>query len=61
MFVHGNSTLRYSMILVQNFTDLVKASDKLEKTGFYTHFKADFYSHTVKRRKEIYNKFFKKN
>ena len=59
--VHGNSTLRYSMILVQNFTDLVKASDKLEKTGFYTHFKADFYSHTVKRRKEIYNKFFKKN
>jgi len=40
----------FMMVLIQNFDELEKASDNLNKTGYYQHWPSDYYEGTVKKR-----------
>ena len=40
----------FMMVLIQNFDELEKASDNLQKTGYYQHWPSDYYEGTVKKR-----------
>ena len=40
----------FMMVLIQNFDELEKASDNLQKTGYYQHWPQDYYEGTVLKR-----------
>ena len=48
--------LQYSMMLVQKFSQLQQASDKLHKVGYYKGWPKEYYAEVVKSRSKIYNK-----
>tara|TARA_R100000700_G_scaffold38328_1_gene49520 strand:- start:337 stop:963 length:627 start_codon:yes stop_codon:yes gene_type:complete len=48
----------YSMMLVQKFSQLQEASDKLHKMGYYDKWPKDYYNEVVKSRYDKYNKLF---
>ena len=48
----------YSMMLVQKFSQLQEASDKLHRMGYYNKWPKDYYNEVVKSRYDKYNKLF---
>ena len=50
------SDLKYSMMLVQKFSQLQKASDKLKKQGYYSQWPDEYYRDVVVSREEKYKK-----
>jgi len=50
------SDLKYSMMLVQKFSQLQEASDKLHKQGYYKKWPREYYEDVVGSRKLKYNK-----
>ena len=50
------SDLKYSMMLVQKFSQLQEASDKLHKQGYYKKWPREYYEDIVGSRKLKYNK-----
>ena len=48
----------YSMMLVQKFSQLQEASDKLHRMGYYKRWPKNYYNEVVKSRYEKYNKLF---
>ncbi len=59
---HDNSVsypmYSYSMMLVQKFSQLQEASDKLHRMGYYKRWPKNYYNEVVKSRYEKYNKLF---
>ena len=51
-----DSALKYSMMLVQKFSQLQQASDKLHKQGYYKSWPDEYYRDVVVSRKEKYKK-----
>ena len=51
-----NSDLKYSMMLVQKFSQLHQASDKLKKQGYYKHWPDEYYRDVVVSREDKYKK-----
>ena len=51
-----DSALKYSMMLVQKFSQLQKASDKLHKQGYYKSWPDEYYRDVVVSREEKYKK-----
>ncbi len=50
------SDLKYSMMLVQKFSQLQQASDKLKKQGYYSQWPDEYYRDVVVSREEKYKK-----
>ena len=48
--------LQYSMMLIQKFSQLQEASDKLHKVGYYKGWPKEYYDEVVKSRSKTYNK-----
>ena len=48
--------LDYSMMLIQKFSQLQEASDKLHKAGYYDGWPKEYYNEVVKSRYKTYNK-----
>jgi hypothetical protein len=48
----------YSMMLVQKFSQLQEASDKLHKLGYYNKWPRGYYNEVVKSRYKKFNKLF---
>ena len=42
----------FMMALIQNYDELEKASDNLQKTGYYQHWPSDYYDGTVLKRQK---------
>ena len=42
----------FMMALIQNYDELEKASDNLQKTGYYQHWPSDYYEGTVLKRQK---------
>ena len=51
-----DSALKYSMMLVQKFSQLQQASDKLHKQGYYKSWPDEYYRDVVVSREEKYKK-----
>ena len=51
-----DSDLKYSMMLVQKFSQLQQASDKLHKQGYYSQWPKGYYRDVVVSREEKYKK-----
>jgi len=51
-----DSDLKYSMMLVQKFSQLHQASDKLKKQGYYSKWPKGYYRDVVVSREEKYKK-----
>ena len=51
-----DSSLKYSMMLVQKFSQLQQASDKLKKQGYYSKWPKGYYRDVVVSREEKYKK-----
>jgi len=51
-----DSDLKYSMMLVQKFSQLQQASDKLHKQGYYNQWPKGYYRDVVVSRKDKYKK-----
>ena len=51
-----DSDLAYSMMLIQKFSQLQEASDKLHKAGYYNGWPKEYYNEVVKSRYKTYNK-----
>jgi len=49
------SDLKYSMMLVQKFSQLEKASDKLKRLGYYKKWPDEYYKDVVETRRNKYN------
>ena len=47
---------KYSMMLVQKFSQLQQASDKLKKQGYYSQWPDEYYRDVVVSREEKYKK-----
>ena len=50
------SDLKYSMMLVQKFSQLEEASDKLRRQGYYKKWPKEYYQDVVVSRRQKYNK-----
>ena len=50
------SDLKYSMMLVQKFSQLQQASDKLKKQGYYKKWPDEYYRDVVVSREDKYKK-----
>ena len=50
------SDLKYSMMLVQKFSQLHQASDKLKKQGYYSQWPKGYYRDVVVSREDKYKK-----
>ena len=50
------SNLKYSMMLVQKFSQLQQASDKLKKQGYYSQWPDEYYRDVVVSREKKYKK-----
>ena len=51
-----DGTIEYSMMLIQKFSQLQEASDKLHKAGYYVNWPKEYYNEVVKSRYKTYNK-----
>ena len=51
-----DGTIEYSMMLIQKFSELQEASDKLHKAGYYDNWPKEYYNEVVKSRYKTYNK-----
>ena len=51
-----DSALKYSMMLVQKFSQLQQASDKLHKQGYYKSWPDEYYRDVIVSREEKYKK-----
>ena len=51
-----DGNVEYSMMLIQKFSQLQEASDRLHKVGYYKGWPKDYYDEVVKARSKIYKK-----
>lgn len=54
-----HSTIDFSMMLVQKFSQLYEASDRLKRMGYYDKWPKEYYDDVVAQRQEQYEKLFK--
>ena len=54
-----NSTIDFSMMLIQKFSQLYKASDRLKRMGYYDKWPQEYYDDVVLSRQQLYKKLFK--
>ena len=53
-----NSDLAYSMMLIQKFSQLQEASDKLRRQGYYKLWPKEYYRDVVVSRQKTYRRIF---
>jgi hypothetical protein len=53
------SKIEFSMMLIQKFSQLYEASDKLHQMGYYNEWPTDYYHEVVSSRQQQYKKLFK--
>tara|TARA_A100001201_G_scaffold139460_1_gene131426 strand:- start:330 stop:908 length:579 start_codon:yes stop_codon:yes gene_type:complete len=53
-----NSTIDFSMMLIQKFSQLYKASDRLKRMGYYDKWPQEYYDDVVLSRQNLYKKLF---
>ena len=53
------SKIQFSMMLIQKFSQLYEASDKLHRMGYYDKWPTDYYHEVVSSRQQQYKKLFK--
>ena len=54
------SKVTYSMMLIQKFSQLYEASDRLKRMGYYKKWPKDYYGEVVESRQQTYKKLFVK-
>lgn len=54
------SKVTYSMMLIQKFSQLYEASDRLKRMGYYKKWPQEYYDEVVKSRQQTYEKLFVK-
>ena len=54
------SKVTYSMMLIQKFSQLYEASDRLKRMGYYKKWPKDYYDEVVESRQQTYKKLFVK-
>jgi hypothetical protein len=52
------SKIDFSMMLIQKFSQLQEASDRLRRMGYYNKWPKDYYNEVVASRQEQYKKLF---
>ena len=53
------SKIEFSMMLIQKFSQLYEASDRLHRMGYYDEWPTDYYHEVVSSRQQQYKKLFK--
>ena len=53
------SKIQFSMMLIQKFSQLYEASDRLHRMGYYNEWPTDYYHEVVLSRQQKYKKLFK--
>ena len=53
------SKIQFSMMLIQKFSQLYEASDRLHRMGYYHEWPTDYYHEVVSSRQQQYKKLFK--
>tara|TARA_Y100000114_G_C11760228_1_gene329120 strand:+ start:1389 stop:1967 length:579 start_codon:yes stop_codon:yes gene_type:complete len=53
------STIDFSMMLIQKFSQLYEASDRLKRMGYYDKWPKEYYDDVVLSRQQLYKKLFK--
>lgn len=53
-----SSNVEYSMMLIQKFSQLFHASDKLHRMGYYKKWPVEYYEDVVNSRQQLYKKLF---
>ena len=53
------SKIQFSMMLIQKFSQLYEASDRLHRMGYYNEWPTDYYHEVVSSRQQQYKKLFK--
>jgi hypothetical protein len=53
------SKIQFSMMLIQKFSQLYEASDRLHRMGYYDKWPTDYYHEVVSSRQQQYKKLFK--
>ena len=53
------SKIEFSMMLIQKFSQLYEASDRLHRMGYYNEWPTDYYHEVVSSRQQQYKKLFK--
>jgi hypothetical protein len=53
-----HSTIDFSMMLIQKFSQLYKASDRLKRMGYYDKWPQEYYDDVVLSRQNLYKKLF---
>ena len=53
------SKIQFSMMLIQMFSQLYEASDRLHRMGYYNEWPTDYYHEVVSSRQQQYKKLFK--
>ena len=53
------SKIEFSMMLIQKFSQLYEASDRLHRMGYYEEWPTDYYHEVVSSRQQQYKKLFK--
>ena len=53
------SKIQFSMMLIQKFSQLYEASDRLHRMGYYDEWPTDYYHEVVSSRQQQYKKLFK--
>ena len=54
-----DSKIQFSMMLIQKFSQLYEASDRLHRMGYYDEWPTDYYHEVVSSRQQQYKKLFK--
>ena len=54
-----DSKIQFSMMLIQKFSQLYEASDRLHRMGYYNEWPTDYYHEVVSSRQQQYKKLFK--
>ena len=54
-----DSKIQFSMMLIQKFSQLYEASDRLHRMGYYDKWPTDYYHEVVSSRQQQYKKLFK--
>ena len=54
------SKIQFSMMLIQKFSQLYEASDRLHRMGYYDEWPTDYYHEVVSSRQQQYKKLFKR-
>ena len=53
------SKIQFSMMLIQKFSQLYEASDRLHRMGYYKEWPTDYYHEVVSSRQQHFKKLFK--